>query len=95
MKLAIEFEVLAAAKGFDRAMSPKIKFTKEYQDLKRIIYSTAAETIIKNSVKYNNLAMAYLHMYVESARAKVCLVKSFNYKYPKGLFHEAWKKLHK
>ena len=57
LKLVREFELLEAAKGFDRVMSPKINLPKEYQDLEVIPEGTAAKKIMKRSVKLNNLAM--------------------------------------
>ena len=42
-----------------------------------------------------NLAMAYLHMSMESTNGTGCLEKACNDEFPKGLLHEAWKHLHK
>ena len=65
-----------AAKVFDSALSPKIKLPKEYQDLEGIPESSVADKILKNAVKSKTLAMAYLHMYVKSAKTLGCLSKA-------------------
>ena len=44
-------EGLAAVKIFDSALSPKIKFHKEYQDLEGMTESTMADKILKKEVK--------------------------------------------
>ena len=51
LKWARKFGVLAAAKGFDSTLCPKIKLPKEYQDLEGIPESTADEKILKKAKK--------------------------------------------
>ena len=94
---ARKFKGVAAAKGFDSALEAgaATRLPSAYTYADEIPESTTGEKKKKKAMKSNNLAMAYLHMAVESGKSTGCLAKACDDDYPNGQAYPAWDSLQK
>jgi len=84
-----KFRGLAAANGFDSALSSSIALPLRYTDHGSMPETNDVEKAKKKAIKTINVAMAFLHQAVETSTAEGCLTKACDAKYPNGVAHIA------